>query len=173
MKNVLVLVCGLPGSGKSFFSKKLCDKIHATYINSDLLRKELFPAKRTYSEEEKQVVYDTLLTRTESYLENNQTVIIDATFYKNNLRIPFYKIAAMLQCSCVIFYLEANEILTKERTSATRTDSEADFSVYLKLKKLFEPIDKPFLKLISEHDNIDALLTSALTYLKKDGKETD
>lgn len=171
MNAVLILVSGLPGAGKSFFSKKLSEKIHALRMNTDLLRKELFPETRTYSELEKQVVYDTLLSRTKTALIHKQIVIVDATFYKNSLRMPFYELARALDCACVVFYLEADEALTKERTSVSRIDSEADFNVYLKLKDLFEPIEEPYLKLISEHSNIDALLSSALTYLT-DGKET-
>ena len=163
---MLILVCGLPGSGKSFFARTLSKQLHARYYNSDLLRKELFPNKRTYSEEEKQSVYSTLLAITEKDLKDQYTVIIDATFYKNALRLPFYQLAEKLSCKLNIFYIQASEDLIKERTSLVREDSEADFNVYLKLKNKFEPIDRAFISLISERNNIDKLIHSALLYLK-------
>ena len=165
MNCVLILVCGLPGSGKSFFARHLSTKIKAYYFNSDLLRKELYPVQRTYSEQEKQEVYNTLLERTQDVLLKNEPVLIDATFYKNALREPFYELAAKHSASLYIFHICADESLIKERTSTVRPDSEADFSVYLKLKDLFEPITLPSKILISEKNNIDVLIEDALTYL--------
>lgn len=165
MMTKLILVCGLPGSGKSYFAKHLSDKIQACYLNSDICRKELFPHHRTYSEKEKQGVYDALLSNTETNLIHHRSVVLDATFYKNSLRLPFYKLAKQLNCPCSIIYIRAEETLIKERTSQIRQDSEADYSVYLKLKDVFEPIDKPYLTLQSTNNNIDDLLSSALTFL--------
>lgn len=166
----LILVCGLPGSGKSFFAQHLSKKTAALYLNSDLLRKELFPDKRSYSEPEKQFVYDTLLARTQSALFDHKPVLVDATFYKQELRIPFYALAQKNNIPLYIFYITADEALIKERTSVTRTDSEADFSVYVKLKNLFEPITLPYKTLVSDKNNIDTLLTNALTYLSNGKK---
>lgn len=165
MNTVLILVCGLPGSGKSFFAQQLSKKINAEYYNSDLIRKELFPEYRTYSEKEKQDVYDSIIAKTDFSLKENRTVIVDATFYKNALRIPFYKLAETKKIPLYIFYITAAEDLIKERTSVIRMDSEADYSVYLKLKGQFDAIDRPYTTLLSTQNNIDELLSSALMYL--------
>ncbi|MGN6646292.1 MAG: AAA family ATPase [Cytophaga sp.] len=165
MNTALILVCGLPGSGKSFFAKHLSKKIQAAYFNSDLLRKELYPTGRTYSEQEKQLVYDTMLAHTSANIEKGKTVVVDATFYKNILRIPFYKLAIQNHIPLYIFYIEANQELIKARTSVARTDSEADYAVYLKLKELFEPIEQPYKTLTSGQHNIDTLLSEALMYI--------
>ena len=166
----LILVCGLPGSGKSFFAKQLSKKIQSAYFNSDICRKELFPNHRTYSEKEKQSVYDALLSSTETNLIHHTSVILDATFYKNSLRIPFYNLASQLNCPCSIIYISAEEVLIKERTSQIRENSEADYSVYLKLKDVFEAIEKPHLKLQSTNNNIDTLLSTSLTFLNHEQK---
>jgi predicted kinase len=170
MNTALILVCGLPGSGKSFFAKHLSEKIKAVYFNSDLLRKELFPTGRTYSEKEKQLVYDTLLANTSSSIDDGKPVILDATFYKNILRTPFYKLAIQKNIPLYIFYVEAAQELIKSRTSVTRPDSEADYTIYLKLKELFEPIDQPYKTLVSQQHNIEALLSEALTYISDEQK---
>ncbi len=170
MNTVLILVCGLPGSGKSFFAKHLSEKIQAAYFNSDLLRKELFPKGRTYSEQEKQLVYDTMLAHTSVNIEKGKTVVIDATFYKNKLRTPFYKLATQKHIPLYIFYIEADQQLIKTRTSVARPDSEADYTVYLKLKELFEPIEQPYKTLVSQQNNIEALLSEALTYISNEQK---
>ena len=47
----------------------------------------------------------------------------------------------------------------------SRKRKSTDFNVYLTLKNKFEPIDRAFLSLISEQNNIDKLIHSALLYL--------
>jgi predicted kinase len=166
MKQTLILVCGLPGSGKSFFSKQFAEQNHISHFNSDIVRKQLFPTLRTYSELEKQQVYDWLITQTRVSLKAGKSVLIDATFYKKSLRTPFYDIASELNIPIKIIHIYATETLIKERTSAVRMDSEADYSVYLKLKNAFEPIDEHHLVLQSTNNNVDSLLTEADSFLK-------
>jgi hypothetical protein len=47
----LVLVSGLPGSGKSHFSRELCRRYPLAHLNSDALRRALFP-QPTHSTDE-------------------------------------------------------------------------------------------------------------------------
>jgi predicted kinase len=165
MKPTLILICGLPGSGKSFFANHLSQRIHVNHFNSDILRKELFPEIRTYSETEKKIVYDALIAQTKLYLKKGQSVIIDATFYKKSLRTAFYEIAIQLKAGLKIIYIYAEESLIKVRTSKERIDSEANYSVYLKMKDAFEPIEQNHLSLQSSDNNLDILLTEAISFL--------
>ena len=102
-----VWVTGLPGSGKSVVSqalhKLLKQKgIQAQLLASDALRKVLTP-KPTYSLEERDKVYATLVYTAKLLTQNNVNVIIDATGnlrrYRQNARkqIPNY-IEAYLEC---------------------------------------------------------------------------
>ena len=59
---MIVIVFGLPGSGKSYFASRFAKVINAGYINSDMIRKEIFE-KREYSDQEKKAVYDKCLNR--------------------------------------------------------------------------------------------------------------
>jgi adenylylsulfate kinase len=82
-----VWVTGLPGSGKSVVSEallKLLDQkgIHAQLLSVDALRKVLTP-KPSYSLEERDTVYATLIYFAELLTENGVNVVIDAT---GNLR---------------------------------------------------------------------------------------
>jgi adenylylsulfate kinase len=102
-----VWVTGLPGSGKSVVSqalhKLLKQKgIHTQLLPSDALRKVLTP-KPTYSVEERDTVYQTLVYIAKLLTQNNVNVIIDATGnirrYRENARkqIPHF-IEAYLEC---------------------------------------------------------------------------
>ncbi|MGA3191252.1 MAG: adenylyl-sulfate kinase [Candidatus Bathyarchaeia archaeon] len=82
-----VWVTGLPGSGKSVVSEallKLLNQkgIHAQLLSVDALRKVLTP-KPSYSLEERDTVYATLVYFAELLTENGVNVLIDAT---GNLR---------------------------------------------------------------------------------------
>ena len=82
---MVILVLGLPGSGKSYFAERLAQKIHAEYLNSDQIRKEMFP-DRTYSDSEKARVYEALLKKMQEAIDKEKDVVLDATFYKNKIR---------------------------------------------------------------------------------------
>ncbi len=82
-----VWITGLPGSGKSVVSEALIKfliqkGIRAQVLSSDALRKILTP-KPTYSLEERDIVYATLVYVAELLTRNGVNVVIDAT---GNLR---------------------------------------------------------------------------------------
>jgi adenylylsulfate kinase len=97
----------LPGSGKSVVSEALIrlleqKGIHAQLLSSDALREVLTP-KPTYSLEERDIVYATLVYIAELLTQNGVNVVIDATGnlrrYRENARrlIPRF-MEAYLEC---------------------------------------------------------------------------
>jgi adenylylsulfate kinase len=102
-----VWVTGLPGSGKSVVSEallKLLDQkgIHTQLLSTDALRRVLTP-KPSYSLEERDMVYATLVYFAELLTENGVNVVIDATGnlrrFRDNARkrIPKF-VEAYLNC---------------------------------------------------------------------------
>jgi adenylylsulfate kinase len=82
-----VWVTGLPGSGKSTVSEALIgllekEGVHAQLLSSDALRRFLTPMP-SYSLEERDTVYATLVYVAELLTQNGVNVVIDAT---GNLR---------------------------------------------------------------------------------------
>ena len=71
----------MPGTGKSYFASKLANLTNAEYINSDHLRKELF-SERTYSNDEKEMVYRKMLEKTKSAVNENTNVVLEQHFIK-------------------------------------------------------------------------------------------
>jgi predicted kinase len=59
---MIIIVMGLPGSGKSYFAQRLAITINADYISSDRVRKTMM-SSRTYSTKEKLLVYDEMLSQ--------------------------------------------------------------------------------------------------------------
>ncbi len=102
-----IWITGLPGSGKSVISRTLLKLfrergIHAQLLSSDSLRKTLTP-NPTYSLEERDVVYNTLVYIAVLLTQNGVNVVIDATGnlrkYRDNARaqIPRF-VEAYLKC---------------------------------------------------------------------------
>jgi predicted kinase len=87
---MIVIVLGLPGSGKSYFAARLAEVIQADYINSDQVRKEMF-SKRTYSEKEKGAVYDAMLERMKTAAKLKRDLVLDATFHTEDSRQLFIR----------------------------------------------------------------------------------
>lgn len=169
---MVVIVFGLPGSGKSYFASRLAGIISADYINSDRVRKEML-AKRTYSNREKEIVYNKMLATLKEDQVQNRNVVLDATFHKKETRELFVK---EMEKRGGIYFIEvtADENVTRERLKNQRPDSEADFEVYKIIKEENEPMKEPHLILLSTNDNIDEMLQKARDYLKvKNDKRTN
>jgi predicted kinase len=140
---MLIIVCGLPGSGKTTLSQKLASQWHAVHISSDVVRKKLI-ARPTYSEEEKKSVYDELGRLAAAAMTEGRDVVVDATCYLKEQRDALRKLAqaAGVKSYIVLCTLSENEVRERLAMRGPRGMSDADFSIYLKVKGMFEPVDE-------------------------------
>jgi predicted kinase len=77
---LIVLFSGLPGVGKTKLANELAPLIKAVVLSTDKIRKELI-SNPTYTEEEKELIYDVMLL-VARYLHNEAgtNCILDGTF---------------------------------------------------------------------------------------------
>ena len=167
---MIILVAGLPGSGKSYFASQLALKIDASYINSDLVRKALGTLGK-YTFKDKLEVYSKMVSLAESSLRKGRPAIVDATFYLQSTRNMFIELARKYASVIHMIVVYADEGLIKQRLSLPRKDSEADFSVYKQVKTEFEGLKFPHLELESTDDNIETMLNRAVNYLESKSHE--
>ncbi|MBI4177524.1 MAG: AAA family ATPase [Candidatus Aenigmarchaeota archaeon] len=137
---MLIVVCGLPGTGKTTIAKALSQRIGAALLRTDVIRKEmLFEAK--YTEKERDSVYENMFVTAGEKLRNGEDCVLDGTFYKKSLRDVAKRVAENNKSKFHIVECVLHEDFVRTRINARKGDeSEADFQIYQKAKNAFEPI---------------------------------
>jgi predicted kinase len=163
---MIVVVMGLPGSGKSHLAMRLAALIGADHISSDKLRSALFRVTN-YSDKGKLSVYEEMLNQAETSLNQGKNVVLDATFYKDAIREKFKN--ALDPFGHVIFIeVVAGDNLVEARLKQPRLDSDANYDVFREIKEQWQPLSSPHLVVRSTNDNIDNMLDEAVAYLQYD-----
>jgi predicted kinase len=160
----IIVVAGLPGSGKSYFARRLAARLDAKHINSDAVRKAMGASGR-YSFEDKLVVYTQMAKMTERFLDEDKVVVIDATFYHPAMRNMFLAIAEQRDIDIYFIQITAKESLIEERLKKPREDSEADFQVYKDIREQLQQMTNPHLNIESTNENIESMLDDAIEYI--------
>ncbi|MEM6378009.1 MAG: AAA family ATPase [Bacteroidota bacterium] len=162
---MIVIVIGLPGTGKTTFSKALAQEIKGLHLNTDIIRDQL-NLRGQYDRATKLLIYKTMMERAAAAIKKNMHVVLDGTFYKQQLRDDYLTFAEKHQVPLKWIELKATEAAVRERVETKRVYSEADYQVYLKVKKLFEPMCKDCLELWNEKATpIKPLINQALDYI--------
>lgn len=145
---MLVVVCGLPGTGKTTVSGTIADRVDGDRLRTDVIRKELV-ADPDYAPAETRRVYDELFARARSVAEQDGTAVLDGTFKRESDRLRARNLAAELGVPFHLVHVECDPAVAKERI-ATRADdeSDADVAVYETHRDAFEPIGM-------EHHSVD------------------
>lgn len=162
---MLILIAGLPGTGKTTLAKAFTDATGAVHLNSDVLRRDL-GLMGDYRPETKAHVYAQLLARAREALLQGKTVVVDSTFYKESIRSPFIELASA--CKIPIYWVEttASEAVLRQRLSQPRPDSEADYSVYETIKTQFEPLPKNKLMIHTDEKDLTAAVAKISKYIE-------
>jgi predicted kinase len=143
----LVVVSGLPGTGKSYFCRKLAERMDLVILESDSLRKLLFPSP-TYSKEESTQLFRACHGLVEELLRKGINVALDATNLEEHNRERLYHIADQSGAKLIIVRMEAPPEVVRQRLErrVMREDqsdhSNADWNVYSKMKSAVEKIGR-------------------------------
>lgn len=163
---MIIIVLGLPGSGKSYFAQALAKEINAAYVNTDRVRNEK-GARGKYSMEDKMLIYQLMAENAREVVLTGKDVVIDGTFYLAKMIDLFRSLSSSTMTSIIFISVVAEEELIRERLSEVRNDSEADYDVYRKIKEEAEPLEIAHLTLQSGRDNIEEMLSAAKQYIHR------
>ena len=126
--NYLIVLSGVPGSGKSYFSRALKQKRnkHVYIISSDELRKEILGDQRDMSEDT--LIFKIYYALLKAYSEDkNGIVILDATHAKKIYRLDSIKPYKPLfdQVDLVCFKLDKETVLRQNAQRETPIPNDA------------------------------------------------
>ncbi len=138
----LVLVGGLPGTGKSTLAGRLAERAGFSVVSSDITRKRLagLPADVSaaaafgagiYAPEWNERTYRALLEEAEDRISRGERVIVDASFREDARRAAFLDLARRLRVPAIFLDLRAPPNRVRDRILARQGGpSDADVDIY-------------------------------------------
>jgi predicted kinase len=139
----LILLSGLPGSGKTTFAAALASGIPCSVVESDAVRRSLARTP-TYSGQESARVFEIVEQRAEAGLRNGEAVLLDATNLTVGDRERFVRLASRHQVPLIPVRLVAPGSVILERLSKPRTGhSQAGPDIYRLMRDRPEPMSVP------------------------------
>jgi len=160
----LVVVSGLPGSGKSYFCRRLASRHPLARLDSDALRKALF-GQPTHSPEESSRLFAACHYVLDRLLGAGISALMDATNLREVHRRQLYAIAEGHGAKLVLVSLRAPAAVVEGRLAARarRADpedlSDAGPEVYERMRNLDEPIARPHIVVDTSADIEPAVQT--------------
>jgi uncharacterized protein len=161
---LLVITCGLPGTGKSTLVQLLAQRTRFEVMSSDVVRKaaagltpeehryEAF-GKGIYSGEATEMTYVSLFERARSLLLAGRSVMLDASFIRRSHRTAAARLAKETgaQFACILLEAPPDTVRNRiSRRSARGTGpSDARWETYVGQKRRFQrPAEVPAERLI-------------------------
>jgi predicted kinase len=172
---VLVMLCGLPGTGKSTLACRLADRLPAVVVESDRVRQKLF-SPPTYSVGESQCVHKVCHILIGWYLRHYYHVLYDATNLYEFHRAIVYRLAAQSGARLVVAELAASDEIVRERLKPRRRGdsaiadpdnySDADWEVYVRMRRRAEPIRHEHITIDTDDSDVERAVRCVLEAIK-------
>lgn len=159
----VVVVCGLPGAGKTTVAEHAADRLDAELLRTDVVRTDLFPDPE-YTDAEMRAVYDELFERAAAIVHGGDSVVLDGTFQHREHRDSAQATADDLGVPATLVKVECEEAVVRERIRQRSDDeSDADFAIHQQYRESFDGIEREHAVvdnsegLASTHEQVDVL----------------
>ena len=171
---LLVAMCGLPGTGKSYFAAKLTEQVPFLILESDRLRKVLVEHPK-YTTGEHRRVFRSCYQLIQYYLINGYSVLFDATNLNEEFRTYLYDIAEATHAPLALVHATAPENTVRRRLKQRKanrhadTYSDAGWLIYTRLAPVEEPVRREHYALDTSKD-IAPVLDQVVEWAKSSGQ---
>ena len=153
----LIILIGLPGSGKSHFARQLAKRHPAAILDSDALRGVLYKSPQ-HTDQENARLFPAIQLLTRRLLDRRVAVLQDATNLKEAHRKPSYRLAKEAGARLVIVRLRAPFAVMRERlarrdAARDRLDrSTADLRVLERMRRDYQRPRRPYFVVDTSQD---------------------
>lgn len=153
----LVMLSGLPGTGKSYFARELVKQAPLLVMESDRLRKALVHEPR-YTRGEHSRVFAACHLLLEEFLGQGRRVLFDAANLTERSRLPVYQIAVRASAPLLVISFTATESTVRRRLADRaagqdpRNYSDADWLIHTRLRQGAQPIQGEHIALDTSGD---------------------
>ena len=171
---LLVAMCGLPGTGKSYFAAKLIEQVPFLILETDRLRKVLVEHPK-YSTQEHRRVFRSCYQLIQYYLINGYSVLFDATNLNEEFRTYLYDIAEATHAPLALVHATAPQNTVRRRLKQRKADrhantySDAGWLIYTRLAPVEEPVQRDHYALDTSKD-ISPVLDEVAEWAKSNGQ---
>ena len=141
----LTVLVGLPASGKSRVAEELRRRTGALVLESDALRRLIFP-RRCYSAAESQRLFGAIHGAIDELLAEGAAVVLDATNLTEAERAPLYQSAERCDAKLILVQVTAPRSFARRRMARREATgvgrSEADLQVYERMRSQMEEVQR-------------------------------
>lgn len=150
----LVVVCGLPGVGKTTVAERIAERTGGRLLRTDVVRKQRHD-EPTYSTAETRDVYGAVLEQARETIQDGRTAVLDGTFRTSDLRERARALAEYLAVEFSLVHVVCDQDTVEGRIAGREGDaSDADFAVHVQLRDEFEPVDMDH-EVVDNSDGLD------------------
>ncbi len=171
MPPLLILMAGLPGTGKSALARRLAPALPAALIDKDAVRAALFPPEEIeYSRRQDDLCFEVMLSAAGFLLDKGRSVILDGRTFARRYQVERAAAFAraggyqlrLIECVCAEDVVRRR--LEADARSGAHPARNRSYAMYQQLKSAAEPIALPHLSLDTGQD-LEQCVNLALAYL--------
>lgn len=134
----LIIMVGIPGSGKTFFAEHFSSTFKAPFINLNYLRSNLF-TNPTFSEQEDQITKNVSDYMLDEILKTNQTIIYEGLSDRRAERIEIVRKAREAGYESLLIWVQTEPMTAKKRATTKTSDNHMSSDVFNEKIKRFSP----------------------------------
>ena len=142
-RRTVVLVGGLPGSGKTTLARAIGAELGWIVLSSDAARRDLAPGAERYSRQTMEAVYADLFRQARDQLRRGASVVLDASWINADERAQAAQVGTQMQAELVeLQCICADDLATqriRHRLEQRDDDSEATVSVRALMATRMDP----------------------------------